>query len=379
MKYSNIVWKNLMRNRRRTILTILSIGFSLFLITFLRTLIVEMSRINTSPMSARRLVVRRSTSLGEMMPEAYRRKIEALPEVEMAVGQNWFGGIYKEMKNFFANFAVDHDKFFELYPERKLAESAKQDFLRLRSAAVCGAQLAQRFGWKVGDKITLLGSLFPVDLEFTLVGIYHSEDEENTFFFRRDYFEESLGKPGKVGIFVVAVRSPETIPRVIDNIDATFRNTDAETLTETSQAFQASFQGMMGNVQGLVLSIASVVVFMILLVVGNTMSMNIRERSHEIAILKSIGFQNEALIAMLVSEAVSICVMGGLLGCFGAKILFASVELPRVVLFLRGFNVTAATLLLGLGISLAVGLVSGGIPAFRVARLTVAEGLRRVG
>jgi putative ABC transport system permease protein len=379
MKYFKIIWKNLTRNRRRTILTVLSIGFSLFLITFLRTLIVEMTRINTTPMSIRRSVVRRSTSLGELMPESYRRKIEAVPDVEIVVAQNWFGGVYKEIKNFFANFAVDHDKFFEMFPERKFSDSARQDFLRLRSAAVCGVKLAERFGWKTGDKITLLGALYPVDLEFTLVGTYTSEAEENTFFFRRDYFEESLGKPGKVGIFTVASSTPEAVARVNQAIDAMFRNTDAETLTETEHAFAASFQGMMGNVQGLVVSISSVVVFMILLVVGNTMSMNIRERSHEIAILKSIGFQNESLIGMLVSEAVLICLMGGILGCFGAKILFSVVELPRVVIFIRGFDVSAATLALGIAISLVVGIVSGAIPAFHVARLTVADGLRRIG
>src|SRR5262245_49725809 len=220
MKYFKIIWKNLTRNRRRTILTVLSIGFSLFLITFLRTLIVEMTRINTTPMSTRRSVVRRSTSLGELMPESYRRKIEAIPDVEIVIGQNWFGGVYKEMKNFFANFAVDHDRFFEMFPERKFSDSARQDFMRLRSAAVCGVKLAERFGWKAGDKITLLGALYPVDLEFTLVGTYTSEAEENTFFFRRDYFEESLNKPGKVGIFTVASRSPEGVARVNQTVDA---------------------------------------------------------------------------------------------------------------------------------------------------------------
>src|SRR5262249_22795709 len=161
---------------------------------------------------------------GESMPEAYRRKIESVPDVEMVIGQNWFGGIYKEIKNFFANFAVDHDKFFEMYPERTYTEGAREDFLRLRSAAVCGVKLADRFGWKRGDKITLLGALFPVDLEFTLVGTYKSEAEENTFYFRRDYFEEALGKPGKVGIFTVASRSPESVARVNQAIDAMFRN-----------------------------------------------------------------------------------------------------------------------------------------------------------
>jgi putative ABC transport system permease protein len=379
MKYLFIIWKNVARNRRRTILTVLSIGFSLFLVTFLRTLVVEMSRTSTSPMSIRRAIVRRSTSLGELIPESYKRKIEALPEVELVVAQNWFGGIYRERKNFFANFAVDHERFFEMSPERELPEEGKRAFMTQRAAAIAGAQLAERFGWKVGDKITLLGSIYPVDLEFQLVGIYHSPTEENTFFFRRDYFEEAQGKPGKVGIFVVVARSPEAVPTVIEKIDSMFRNTDAETLTETEYAFQAGFQSMMGNVKGLVVSIASVVVFMILLVVGNTMSMNIRERAHEIAILKSMGFQNESLIGMLVSEAVLICMMGGVVGTFGAKLLFGGFNISRFIFLVRSFDVSIPTLALGLGISLLIGLVSGAIPALHVTRLTVADGLRRVG
>ena len=194
--------------------------------------------------------------------------------------------------------------------------------------------------------------------------------DERTFYFRRDYFQEALGKPGNVGVFYVLVRSPEDIPGVVQAVDGMFRNTDAETLTETERAFQAGFQSMLGNVKGLVLSITSVVIFMLLLVVGNTMAMSIRERSHEIAILKSLGYQNESLIAILVGESVLISLLGGIVGCFGAKLLFAWVDLDRISFgFIRQFRVEPSTLALGFGIALAVGLISGGIPAFHVARL----------
>lgn len=379
MKYFGIIWKNLMRNKRRTILTALSIAFSLFLVSFLRTLTLEFSRTNLSPMSVRRAVVRRSTSLAELLPEFYKRKIAGIPEVEMLVGRNWVGGIYKEPKNFFANFAIEHENFFQAYPEIQLEEGAKQAFLTQRSAALCGVKLAKRFGWKVGDRITLLGSIYPVDLEFTLVGFYTSDVEETTFFFRRDYFEEALGKPGKVGVYTIVARSAEAIPKIIDAVDGMFRNTEAETLTETERAFQAGFASMVGNVQGLVISVGSVIVFMILLVVGNTMSMSIRERSHEIAILKSLGYQNESLIGMLLGESVAISFVGGLLGCLCARLVFSMVDIPNFTFgFIRRFKVEPSTIALGLAIALAVGLISGGLPALHVARLRVADGLRRV-
>ena len=303
-----------------------------------------------------------------------------MPHVQLVSAIDWFGGIYREPKNFFANFAVEHEKLFAMFPELKVEESVRQAFMAQRSAAVCGADLAKRFGWKPGDKITLLGSIYPVDLEFTLVGTYRSAADERTFYFHRDYFEEALGKPGKTGVFFLLCDSADSVPSVIQTVDAMFRNTDAETLSETERAFESGFQSMIGNVKGLVLSISSVVVFMILLITGNTMAMSIRERSHEIAILKSLGFQNESLVGMLVGESVLIASLGGIIGCFGAKLLFMSVDLSEASMgFIQSFQIELPTIALGLGIALIVGIVSGGIPALHVSRLTVSDGLRRLG
>ncbi len=380
MKYWRIIWKNVTRNRRRTVLTVSSIAISLLLVTFLRTLVVELSRTNPAPESTRRVAVRRLTSLQEQMPESYRQKLERVPHVQLVCAINWFGGIYREPKNFFANFALDHDKIFDMYPEIKLDPEAKQRWMTQRSAAICGIKLAERFGWKVGDKITLLGSIYPVDLDFTLVGIYRSESDERTFYFHRDYFEEAQGKPGLVGVWYLLCDSSESVPTVISTVDAMFRNTDAETLSETERAFEASFAQMIGNVKGLVLSISTVVVFMILLITGNTMAMNIRERSHEIAILKSLGFQNESLVGMLLGESVLIALMGGFVGVVGGKLLFMIVDLSKASMgFIRSFQVEMPTVALGLGIALVVGLASGAFPALSVTRLTVSDGLRRVG
>lgn len=380
MKYWRIIWKNVTRNKKRTSLTVLSIAFSLLLVTFLRTLVVELGRTNPAPESTRRVVVRRLTSLQERMPESYRQKIERLPHVDLVAAIDWFGGIYREPKNFFANFAIDHDKIFDMYPEIKVDAAGREAWMSQRSAAICGIKLAERFGWKVGDRITLLGSIYPVDLDFTLVGIYTSISDEQSFYFHRDYFEEALGKPGMAGAWYLLCDSSENVPTVISAVDATFRNSDAETLSETERAFEASFAQMIGNVKGLVLSISSVIVFMILLITGNTMAMNIRERSHEIAIMKSLGFQNESLIGILVGESVIIALMGGLLGVVGGKYLLAAVDLSKVSMgFLRSFQVELPTVALGIAIALIVGLASGVIPAFHVTRLTVSDGLRRIG
>ncbi len=380
MRYWRIIWKNVARNKKRTSLTVLSIAFSLLLVIALRTLVVELGRANPAPESTRRVAVRRLTSLQERMPESYRQKLERVPHVQLVAAIDWFGGIYQEPKNFFANFALDHDKIFDMYPEIKVGETAKQAWMNQRSAAICGIKLAQRFGWKVGDKITLMGSIYPVDLDFTLVGIFTSVSDEQSFYFHRDYLEESLGKPGMVGVWYLLCDSPENVPTVISTVDATFRNTDAETLSETERAFESSFAQMIGNVKGLVLSISSVVVFMILLITGNTMAMNIRERSHEIAILKSLGFQNESLVGMLVGESVVIAMMGGLLGVGGGELLFSAVDLSKVSMgFIRSFQVELPTAALGLGIALVVGLASGFLPALHVTRLTVSDGLRRIG
>jgi putative ABC transport system permease protein len=212
------------------------------------------------------------------------------------------------------------------------------------------------------------------------VGIYTSKIDTTAFYFRRDYFEEAMGKPGRAGAFFLLCSSPEAVPRVIAAVDSMFRNTDAETLTETERAFEAGFQSMLGNIKGLVLSISSVVVFMILLIVGNTMAMSVRERSHEIAILKSLGFQNESLFGMLVGEALVISLLGGLAGTLASRLIFDLVDLSDLTMgFIRQFRVELPTIALGILVSLIVGLVSGGIPALHVSRLTVSEGLRRVG
>ena len=375
----SFVWTNIARNRRRTILTVVSIGVSLFVLSTLMTVLTELNREPEGQDAHLRLVVRRASSLGSPLPEAYRTKLERVPGVRMVHALMWFGGIYVDEGNFFANFACDPETLLPMFPENRIPPEQVEAFQKERVAAVAGRKLVERFGWRLGDRITLQGTLYPVDLEFTLRGIYTGTDE-TAFFFHRLYLEEALGRPGKVGTFWLKAASAEDIPRIIDAVDTMFRNSDAETKTETERAFQLGFISMLGNVKTLITSISSVVVFTILLVTANTMAMSIRERAREIAILKTLGFGRRQLLRLLVAESTLIALAGGVLGCAGARLFYSVVD---VWSYTQGlfpiFVVEASTILLGLCLSVLIGVGSAVIPAIRVSQLTIAEALRRVG
>ncbi len=373
------IWTNIARNRRRTILTVVSIGVSLFVLSTLMTVLTELNREPEGQDAHLRLVVRRASSLGSPLPEAYRTKLERVPGVRMVHALMWFGGIYVDERNFFANFACDPETLLPMFPENRIPPEQLEAFQKERVAAVAGRKLVERFGWRLGDRITLQGTLYPVDLEFILRGIYTGTDE-TAFFFHRLYLEEALGRPGKVGTFWLKAASAEDIPRIIDAVDTMFRNSDAETKTETERAFQLGFISMLGNVKTLITSISSVVVFTILLVTANTMAMSIRERAREIAILKTLGFGRRQLLRLLVAESTLIALAGGVLGCAGARLFYSVVD---VWSYTQGlfpiFIVEPSTILLGLCLSILIGVGSAVIPAIRVSRLTIAEALRRVG
>lgn len=290
MTLLSFVWKNMARNRRRTVLTVLSIALSLFLLSTLMTVLTELERESEGGDQHLRLVVRRASSLGDPLPEAYLEKLKRVPGVRLVSVLSWFGGIYVDERNFFANFGCDPETIFPMWNENRIPPEQLRAFQKERTAAVAGRKLAERFKWRLGDTITLQGTIHPIDLEFTLRGIYTGLDE-TAFFFHHAYLEEALGRPGKVGTFWLKAASAADVPRIAERVDAMFKNSDAETKTETERAFQLGFVAMLGNVKSLVASISSVVVFTILLVTANTMAMAIRERAREIAILKTLGFR----------------------------------------------------------------------------------------
>ena len=379
MNYVAFIWKNMVRNRRRTLLTILSIALSLFVLSTLMTVLTELNREPEGEDTHLRLVVRRASSLGDPLPEAYAAKLKRVPGVRMISALTWFGGIYIDEANFFANFASDPNTLFAVFPENRIPAAQLEAFQKERTAAIVGRKLVERFKWRLGDRITLQGTIYPVDLEFVLRGIYTGTDE-TVFFFHRAYLEEALGRPGKVGTFWLKAASAADIPRIIEAVDTMFKNSDAETKTETERAFQLGFVSMMGNVKTLVISISSVVVFTILLVTANTMAMSVRERARESAILKTLGFGRRRLLGILMAESATIALTGGVLGCVGARIFYSVVDVWR---YTQGmfpiFIVAPSTILLGLLVSVLIGVASSAVPAFRVSRLTIAEALRRVG
>lgn len=372
--------RSALRNVRRFVLTVLSVAVSLFMFCTLMTVLTELDRENPSEVAHLRLVVRRATSLADPLPEAYQAKLASVPGVTAVHPMNWFGGLYIDERNFFANFAVDPKTLFTLFPENVTTPSERDAFQRDRTGAMAGQTLAEQFGWKRGDKVALLGTIYPMDLEFTIRAIYTNELDDRAFFFHREYFEEALGRPGRVGTYWLLAERPELVPHIAETVDAMFRNTDAETKTETEQSFRLSFVAMLGNVKTLIISICTMVVLTILLVTANTIAMTIRERAREIAILKTVGFRRRTILGMLIGEAMGIALAGGLLGSVGARVLYETVDLSKLMQgFFRHFIVTPETIGMALLIAAAIGVLSAGIPAWRAASVPVAEALRRVG
>ncbi len=382
MRFLSLAWKNAWRNKRRSILTILSLGASLFLLTTLRTVLHEFEFASGSPKSALRVITHHAVSFTQPLPIAYREKIQQIPGIEEMSSQQWFGGIYVEEKNFFGQFGVDADKFFTVYPELAIPEDQKTSFIAQRNGAAVGKSLADRFGWKIGDRVTLKGTIYPVDLELVIAGIYKSPNppDEGTLWFHWEYLDESTGRPGNTNNFTILTRSAADVPKVIDAIDATFRNPSAQTKTETEKEFALSFSGMMGNIKFLIGAISAVVVFTILLVTAATMGMSIRERTAEFGILKSLGFTRGLIIGLLVEESMIIAVCGWLVGCVGARVLYGSVNLSNLTAgFFSVLRVQASSLEIGFALAVMVAVVTAGFPAWRASRMNIAEALRHVG
>ena len=384
MKFLRLLFKNLMRNKRRTFLTLSSIAVSLFLIATLETLLFELKNPPETPDSALRLVVRHRVSLFNALPAAHRAKIAQIEGVEAVVGSMWFGGIYKDPANFFASFSVDTDEFFRVYPDVEISEDQKEAFLADRIGALVGRSLCDRFGWKLGDRIFLTSNTWPVEVELTIRGIYEGgTDQASSFYLHWEYWNEIMkqayGERDNTGTFAVRASSPDRVSEVAEKIDAQFRNSSFPTKTETEKAFLLSFISVLGDVQFLITSIVSVVVFAILLVAANTMAMSIRERTREIGILKALGFRSRQVLGLLVGESVILSLGGSLLGAFGAKFIFSSLPMAQMTSgFIQSFSVGANILLLCAGIGLFVGLVSAGVPAWQASNRPVVDALRRV-
>jgi putative ABC transport system permease protein len=380
MRFVPFILRNTFRNRRRTLLTILSIGMSIFLISTLKSVVDELESPPSTPESAKRVVTRHLTGLGSVMPIAHRDRIRQVPGVEEVVASQWFGGVYKDPANFFAQFALDAEQFPMVYPEVQTQTPGQmEEFIKLRTGALAGVELAKRFGWKVGDRITLQGAIFPVDPELTITGLVSGGGSESNFYFHWDYFNE-LFPQNVSGTFIVKAKNAEDIPAISENVDTIFSNTTAPTKTETESAFILGFASMWGNVRLLLASISTVVIFTVVLVAANTMAMSIRERTGEIAILKTLGFSPRQVLGMLIAESMLIALAGGLLGSLGGRLLYSSMNLSSMTMgFIQTLNVRWTTVGIAAGISLLVAIVSTLVPAYGASRLPIAVAIRRRG
>jgi putative ABC transport system permease protein len=381
MRFIPFIFRNAVRNKRRTVLTVLSISMSLFLISTLRTLLEQLESPPFTPESATRILTRHKTSLANLLPISYREKIRQTPGVVEVSAYQWVNGIYKDPANFFAQFAVDPDRFFTVYPDIHPLDAEQKDaFLKERTAALAGVSLAKRYGWTIGDRITLQGTIRATDINLIIRGFVHDGGSENVLLLRHDYLNALWDNYDAAGVFAIRVRTPEDIPAVIDTIDSTFSNSTAPTKTETEKAFVLGFVSMLGNVRALVVSISTVLIFTIILIAANTMAMSIRERTGEIAILKTLGFAPGHILTLLIGESAMIAVAGGLIGSIAARYIYTGMNISAMTTgFIETFNVTWGTVLLAAGISLAVAFTSTLVPAWNASRLAIADAVRRRG
>jgi putative ABC transport system permease protein len=383
MKFRSLIFANLFRKKVRLILTIGSFAIALVLFTFLAVVNSAFNR-GIDIAGADRLVVVNRIGLIQTMPISYGDKIRAIPGVKYVTQDHWFGGVYQDQKNFFPQFAIDVENHRKVYPEFIVPDNQWNNFVKDQQGAVVGARTAKRFGWKIGDRIPILNSLYgPTKTwEFNLDGIYHTEKadgDESQFWFHYKDFDENVPAAVKstAGWYILKLDKPDDAVRVANTIDAMFANSSYETKTETESAFAAGFAKQFGNIEFLILSIGSVVFFTLLLVTGNTMAISVRERTGELAVLKAIGVTDRSILFLVLAESVLIALFGGLVG-----LLLAWGAIPVISVALNGLLppllLSKTMLSVGLLFAIFVGMASGLIPGIGAMRMRVVNALRRV-
>ena len=379
-----LVLRNAFRHKLRTTLTIVGIVVAIAAFGMLRT-IVDAWYAGANASSSARLVTRSAVSLVFPLPLNYAQKIRQIDGVAAVGWANWFGGIYVSERNFFAQFAVS-PSYFDLYPEFVLSDDERRAFTSDRVGAVAGRKLADKYGWKVGDQIPLRGTIYPGTWTFNLRGIYEGAEEgtdTSTFFFHFDYLNETIKRryPGRgdhAGVFVELLRNADDAAAVSQAIDATFRNSLAETLTETEKAFQLGFVSMSEAILLAIQAVSYVVIVIIMAVMANTMAMTARERYGEYATLKAIGFSNGFVATLIFAESMAIALAGGLLG-IALTFPLAQAFAHTIGSILAGFKVSEQTVVMQFAAAMIVGVVAAAVPAWRAARVRIVEGLRAIG
>jgi putative ABC transport system permease protein len=379
VKYLHLIWTNLFRKKTRTLLTAGSFAVALFLFGILAVVDGAFQQ-GVDVAGVDRLVVLNRVSIIQPLPLAYRDRLGRIPGVTQVTFANWFGGVYQDERNFFPQFAIDQTTYRLMFPEFVVPDDQWQAFLGDREGAVVGEGLAERFKWKIGDRVPIKGTIFQGNWEFNIRAIYQGRrphDDTMQFWFRWDYLDERrmFGK-GWVGWYTVRIADPDDAVRLVKTIDEQFANSPAETKTDTEKAFAASFVKQMGNIQLLIMSVGSVVFFTLLLVTGNTMAIAVRERTRELAVLKAVGFSDAFVLILVIAETMVVAAVGGGVGLGLAK-LFTLRGDPTGGL-LPFFYLPADAIALGLGLALIVGLLAGILPAVSASRLRVVNALRRI-
>jgi putative ABC transport system permease protein len=383
MKFLPLIWRNLTRKKLRTSLTLLTImvAFVLFgILCAVRQALVG----GVAVAGADRLIVRHKVSIIQLLPESYKARIARIPGVAAVTHQTWFGGIYQDPKNFFMQCPVVPEEFMNMFPEFILPPDQMKAWLNTRTGAIVGRKTAERFHWKIGDRVPIMSPIWlQKTWDFDIVGIFDGAKkgtDTTSMFFRYDYFDESRRAQnwgaGQVGWFTIRIKDPAQAATVAKLVDQEFENSPYETKTEPEGAFAQGFANQLGNITAIVSGILAAVFFTILLVTGSTMSQAIRDRIGELGVLKAIGFTNGQLLGLVLAESCLLTVLGGGLGLALAALQAANGDPTGGLLPM--YQLPASNLLLGLAISLALGLVTGALPALQAMRLRVADALRRM-
>jgi putative ABC transport system permease protein len=382
----HLVWSNLKRKKLRTILTLLSVvvAFILFgLLSSIKQALVG----GVSMEGANRLVVRHKVSIIQLLPASYKQRMERIPGVSAATHQTWFGGVFKqEPKIFFMQNPVEPEQFLDMHPELLLGPEQKKAFLQTRTGAIVGRTTAERFHWKIGDRVPIFTPIWVKSdgdqtWQFDIVGIYDGKEkttDKMSMFFHYDYFDEARrGGKGQVGWYTIRIKDPSQATAIAKLVDQEFENTDAETKTEPEGAFVQGWAKQIGDIAFITAAILGAVFFTILLVTGNTMSQAVRERTGELGLLKAIGFSNGHVLGLVLAESCVLAVLGGAIG-LGLVSLIVPVVARGLSAMLPMFFFPTRDLVLGIGICLVLGLATGIVPAWAAMRLRVAEALRRM-
>ncbi len=381
MTLTRFVAKSAFRNKRRSLLTVASIAFSLLLLCIMLCVWRSFYIDKGAPDSALRIMTRHKVSLANFLPIYYRDKIRTVPGVVHVVPMTWFGGKYKDDKpeNYFAEFATDPDEYFDVAADKIMPADELAAWKHDRAGCVVDAELARKHNWKIGDHIILQGNIFPATLDLILRGIYTIDPPNSALYFHAKYLEESVTWfKDSAGFYFTRVDTAENMPRAAHAIDDLFHATPVPTKSESEQAFKLDFIASLGSVKVFILSICGAVVFTTLLVCANTMAMSIRERTREVAVLRTLGFTRENILKLLLSESIAISLIGGLVGVLLGTLVIKAMSRPGIGLPVS-MHMTPLTALVVLLVAAVVGVVSGVIPSYRASNLGIVDALRHIG